>query len=539
MFRQLPYADFLMGKGVLTREQLDRLEQLELETGTYPEVLLVEKRFIPKQKLLALKSEFYRCGTVDLKNIKLDNLTVRLIPRSMCERYKVLCLKLVGTEIQGLMVNPLDKFAIEYIKIRTGYTFIPHVGYWGDMEKAIQMAFAIPDARSYRAAEAGSTQSLWGAPLKDSLEKKVAEHHEGQESQEREIHRTLSTLRNDWEIQRLINQVSMNLGSYLDRRTLIPKILELSRQIFNVEGVSLILKQGDQPYLFFENVLGGKETEIEHIMIPLDEKSVAGWIAINERPLLINDVSRDFRHSKIVDQASNFTTRSILGVPVKYGNEVLGVLEAVNKKNGEFSSTEIEHMQILASHAALALKNAEIYDRLKNFTVEAVELLIDFLDYIEVELKGHMVEVARIATSIGEQMGFKEEELENLCHASLLHDIGIVKLKEGEFEEHPIYGAEILQHIKLFEGLIPYVLHHHERHDGSGFPHGLSGDEIPLGAQIVGLAEAYVEGLHTAKTANTEEYLRAFLKFFEPGFNPMLKEPFKRSITEGIDLQMQ
>lgn len=536
MLRDMPYLDLLRRRVTLNDSELRKIEEISMETEKHPEVILIEERILSKEELLKVKSEFYGCEFVDLDKAKLDLFSARLIPRSMCERYRVLCLNLRGNELEGLMADPSDKFAKEYIRIRTGYTFSSKVGFWGDMQKALQDAFSIPESSISKPPEPLLPRTPPEAPpVKEPPAEATGES--SVEHVDRNIHKAFARLKDDWEIQKKINEISMDLGTHLDKRTLIPKILELARQIFNAEGVSLILLQENQPFLYFSNVLGDKESEIENMMIPLDERSVAGWIVINQRPVISNDVSTDFRHSKVVDETTQFITRSIIGVPVKYGKNVLGVLEAVNKKDGGFTQNELEHMKILASHAAIALKNAEIYDKLKNFTVEAVELLIDFLDYIEEDLKGHMVEVARITASIGEKLGFSETELENIFHASLLHDIGVLKVRGGDMKQHPHYSAEILQHIKLFEGLIPYVISHHERFDGTGYPQGLKGDEIPLGAQILALAEAFVEGLHTSGSGDMDEYVRSFLNDFGHGYSPLLRDPFIATIDEGSETQ--
>jgi putative nucleotidyltransferase with HDIG domain len=537
----LPYMELMIKRGLLLDEDLERLKEIYGKSRKEPEAILVEEGMVSREKLLKAKSEFYECNPVDVKNVKVDTLSVRMIPKSMCDRYKVLCLQLNGSILEGVMADPGDKFARDYIKMRTGYEFAPMVGYWGDMKEVIEMAFSLPEVHKHRPKEVPDIRPFpaqRSEGVKELSREEVAEPSEDWKLKERKLEEALRSVKSEWEIQTLIGDISKDLGTFLDKRTLIPKILELALKIFNVEGVSLILLKKGQPFLFFKNVIGSKVDKIQDMVIPLDEKSVAGWIAINKKPVLINDVKSDDRHSKKVDEASNFITRSLLGVPVKYGDEVLGVLEAVNRKEGEFTNKDTDYLAILASHAAIALKNAEIYEKLQNFSMEAVELLIDFLEYIDSRFKGHMVEVARIASSMGEAMKLSEIEHQNLTYASLLHDIGKIKAKEGEYERHPIYGAEILEHIKLFEGLLPYVLYHHERYDGSGFPYKLSGDKIPLGAQILAAAEAYVEGKLEAKGAGKEAFLGSFLEGFDGPFNPALKAPFKK-VADALEQKLK
>lgn len=120
-------------------------------------------------------------------------------------------------------------------------------------------------------------------------------------------------------------------------------------------------------------------------------------------------------------------------------------------------------------------------------------------------LRGHSERVARVAEGMAQSMSLGESELRAISAAGLLHDLGMVsvsdvvlqkegKLTEAEYtqiQRHPEIGAEILRPLSSLSVAARYVRHHHERLNGSGYPQGLKGDEIPLGAQIIGLAESY------------------------------------------------
>jgi len=118
--------------------------------------------------------------------------------------------------------------------------------------------------------------------------------------------------------------------------------------------------------------------------------------------------------------------------------------------------------------------------------------------------------IAAIATGIGLEMGLPTEEIEGIRIASLLHDLGKIAipeeildkpqaLSEAEWQaigEHPRIGQVILEQASNLREAIPVVLHHHERFNGGGYPHGLKGNEIPLGARIVSVADAYHAMVH-------------------------------------------
>jgi putative nucleotidyltransferase with HDIG domain len=117
----------------------------------------------------------------------------------------------------------------------------------------------------------------------------------------------------------------------------------------------------------------------------------------------------------------------------------------------------------------------------------------------------HALEVARLARLVGMELGLDEEELEWLVHGALLHDLGKLGVADAILEKlgilteeewalikrHPEVGAQMIEPLEVLSGAVPVIRHHHERPDGSGYPAGLEGDEIPLGARIVAAVDAY------------------------------------------------
>jgi HD-GYP domain-containing protein (c-di-GMP phosphodiesterase class II) len=135
-------------------------------------------------------------------------------------------------------------------------------------------------------------------------------------------------------------------------------------------------------------------------------------------------------------------------------------------------------------------------------TVQALSQAIDAKDGFT---RGHADRVSRIAGAISREVGLPERQIEQIELAGLLHDIGKIgvedrilmkpqRLEQDEQElmrRHPIYGASILEPSAALRPLVPIVLHHHENFDGSGYPEGLKGEEIPFGSRIIIVADAY------------------------------------------------
>lgn len=135
-------------------------------------------------------------------------------------------------------------------------------------------------------------------------------------------------------------------------------------------------------------------------------------------------------------------------------------------------------------------------------TITAASITIDARDPYTA---GHSKRVADMSCKIGKKIGLSEKDIECLELAALFHDIGKIgipdhilhkagSLDDEEFNKiksHPILGYDILKSIEFFSSILPLILYHHERQDGMGYPQGLKGDEIPIGAAIIAIADTY------------------------------------------------
>jgi len=146
----------------------------------------------------------------------------------------------------------------------------------------------------------------------------------------------------------------------------------------------------------------------------------------------------------------------------------------------------------------------DIFETDGEITLILVETIIDVINASSIWTKGHSRRVADYAVQIAKEMGFSEKEIMNLRLAGLLHDIGEIgtsdhlisksSITEIEFEtikEHPVHGAKIFEDIEQLKDIVPLIRHHHERVDGKGYPDGLNGEETPISARILHVAESF------------------------------------------------
>jgi len=206
-------------------------------------------------------------------------------------------------------------------------------------------------------------------------------------------------------------------------------------------------------------------------------------------------------------------------IPSYFRNDLLGIMLLGEKKNGKkFAREELNFFVALTSDVAMAIRNAQLFrelemeldkkERLFIHTTVALTAAIDAKDHYT---HGHTARVTDLSLQIARRLSqkdkkdFDEKFLEHLHIASLLHDIGKIGIpesilnKEGpltdeekkKMHEHPIVGSVILQPIKELEAAILGVKYHHEKYDGSGYPEGLRGDQIPLIASIISVADTF------------------------------------------------
>ena len=303
----------------------------------------------------------------------------------------------------------------------------------------------------------------------------------------------------------LLSQLGQILNSTLDQKEIRRRAMEAATQLMKADAGSLLLVDEGKRQLYFEVALGDREEDIK--MIPLNfGEGIAGWVAQNGKPLIVNSPEKDPRFFKGVDERTEFKTRNIICVPVKVKEKVIGVLEAINKqKRGGFNKQDLSLLISLADQVAIALDNSRLYQELEEMFFQTTDSLADAIEKRDPYTGGHTQRVTQYSLAIAKYLQLKPLERKWLRITSVLHDIGKVgiedqilrkpeRLSPGEFEmikRHCIIGVEIIEHVRQLRESIPGVKYHHEQLDGKGYPSGLKGEEIPILAKIVAVADTF------------------------------------------------
>jgi len=183
--------------------------------------------------------------------------------------------------------------------------------------------------------------------------------------------------------------LSVTLNSTLDLDELLQLITETATELLDCEAASILLYDEKNPRLYFAAATGSDPAELAKIPVPI-EGSLAGTIFRTNQPMILNNVEQDPRHFTLVSDKVKIQTRTLLGVPMPIKDRTVGVLEAINKRDGVFTDRDVEILSVTAAHAAIAINNArqlqETRDALKQVQ-DANEVKNNFLALASHELR--------------------------------------------------------------------------------------------------------------------------------------------------------
>ncbi len=211
------------------------------------------------------------------------------------------------------------------------------------------------------------------------------------------------------------------------------------------------------------------------------------------------------RGMKFFKEPPGVPVSSLLAVPLRMKQRVLGFIAVASfSKSKRFDEGQRKLLSIVGSRAAAAIENARLYEDLRATFQQTIQGLAKAIDKMDRYTAGHSDRVATYAMHLAVRLGLPPDMIEIVRQSALMHDIGKIgcvmnlnkpgKLTQDEYEvfkKHPGYGRDILDPIKFLHPLIPGVHLHHERWDGRGYPLGLKGNDVPLIARIIAVADTY------------------------------------------------
>ncbi len=329
---------------------------------------------------------------------------------------------------------------------------------------------------------------------------------------------------------------------------ILNNITDISMEVTGAEAGAILLVEEEA--LTFKIVKGQGSRKLLGFSFP-KSAGITGWVLGNAVPARIDEVKNDERFYPTVDKITDSETRSLLCAPLKLRKGVIGVVELVNKISGPFTEEDEEFLSYFTDQAAISIERAKLFEDEKNHEIYLTNILIDAMEN-RPEKQGHSRRVAKYTIVMARALNMTEAEQKRLYYASLLHDIGFLKIRHDvlsieEFQKHPEFAYEMLHPINFYADIAPIVLHHHERYDGTGYPSGLRGEDIPLESRMICIAEAFdaiVSGnsykkLGTVVFQNVEPSAVGFESAIKElrdnsgtQFDPKLVELFLKNVSE-------
>lgn len=236
-------------------------------------------------------------------------------------------------------------------------------------------------------------------------------------------------------------------------------------------------------------------------------EGICGEVAKTGRPIRLSQKDEDIRFASLLGSPERI--RNILCVPLKSADDKrpFGVLGVANLLIGDdFTEMHESYLMLLAADTSVSYKNAFLLVQLERSYLEMILALAQAVEAKDPYTHGHIDRVRWLSVKLAKAMNMDEEDQEMIAKAAILHDVGKIGtpdhilLKPGPLDDqerdimnhHTTGSYRILKDINsLDERVKLMVLHHHERYDGKGYPSGITGDKIPLGAQIIAVADTF------------------------------------------------
>lgn len=315
------------------------------------------------------------------------------------------------------------------------------------------------------------------------------------------------------QIERLseLRRIQMVISSSYDQSMALALLVNHVTQLLDVDAAVVLLYNSAKDILEYAAGQGFHSTAITWCRMRMGE-GYAGRAALERRPIIVPDVLND---SSSCIRTSLFQREEFVaycGVPLINKGHIKGVLEVFHRSPIPFNWEWTNFLETLAGHAAVVIDNTELVDSLKASKEEIIKAYDDTiqgwahaLELRDAETQGHSRRVTEMTMMLARAIGCTEAELTHLRRGALLHDIGkmgipdSILLKPGPLtaeereimQRHPTYAHDMLFGIPFLRPALDVPHCHHEKWDGTGYPRGLKGTEIPLAARIFSVVDVW------------------------------------------------
>ncbi|MHB1391407.1 MAG: HD domain-containing phosphohydrolase [Thermoleophilia bacterium] len=314
----------------------------------------------------------------------------------------------------------------------------------------------------------------------------------------------------EWQVSELstMHNMSQAFTSTLDYQEVVSVVANRVGTLIGAQFASVMLPDSQKRYL---NIMASYNLSAEYIWSVNKKRRIpigvgpAGKAFSSRRSQTVSNVITDSDYGLWKHLAAVQGYSSLIALPLIAKGQSIGVICMYFAEPRQLKKDEIDLLVTSANEAAIAIENARIYENLQDAFVGTIRSLAETIDAKDAYTRGHSERVSLYGEAIARNLGLKGNELQTIRYAGYLHDVGKIgipdailtkpgKLTMEEFrviKKHPVLSERILKPVSFPFPVQSIVRHHHERFDGSGYPDGLAGEEIPLGARILFVADAY------------------------------------------------
>jgi putative nucleotidyltransferase with HDIG domain len=324
-----------------------------------------------------------------------------------------------------------------------------------------------------------------------------------------------------------IHSIYRLVNSTYELKDLIPRLTRLFAQILNADYCQITMLDFTKRYSVLRCFVHGKN------------KCVC-----DKKTRIVNRIEkRILRTSAVIINGSSMAAPLI-------SDDLIGIIVIRRNKRGHsFERADQETLMTLVEQAIMGIRNLQLYEEQQKIVLGSIKSLVTLLDTRVPQEYTHSPYFSRLVTAIGNQMHLDEKQIQSLKYASLLHDTGKVdippeiltktgKLTAREYDiikRHPVKGAQILRPLQVLRPVIPIIAHHHEKYDGTGYPSRLKKNQIPQGARIMAVADAFeamVYGRPYRERKGINSAVKEIKKKSGSQFDPKVVEAFLKTLRK-------
>jgi HD-GYP domain-containing protein (c-di-GMP phosphodiesterase class II) len=298
-------------------------------------------------------------------------------------------------------------------------------------------------------------------------------------------------------LQYVLSKLATGLSSLSSLDTFLDLIVEITANALEAQVGVLMLVDQDKHDLYVKT-LSGLPQEYKAVRIAIGDE-MPGWVAQHKTPLLMPQPLQIASPQKLPFKPP------LLCSPMLFNDKIIGVLGVSGKVSGSYDEDDLLIVSNLASQTAIAVENDRLHADAERTYIETIQALAMAVEARDPYSRGHSERVAKYSMKIAQALKLSQEIVQDIVAAAELHDVGKIGIaddilkKPGPLNEeewfimrkHPVIGEGIVKPLTSLSKLCSIIRYHHEWIDGIGYPDALKGDQIPLGAKILAVADSF------------------------------------------------